>query len=113
MRVISFLVLIILAPVSIFALGSREKGANQTARNTMTIVGKVQIYGSSPHTFVGIAAKDGTEYAVYPPEQAEKLRKLQGHLIEFTVILLGQPQSFEGLVLRGGTVTPLSWRIIQ
>jgi len=78
-----------------------------------TLTGRIQIYGNEPHTFVGIIDENGAEYAVYPPEQEEKLRKLQGHLIEFTVIFLDKPQGYGSLFLQGGTITPLEWRIIR
>jgi len=81
--------------------------------NTVKITGMVQIYGNEPHTFVGIVDENGTEYAVYPPSQEAELRKLQGHLIEFTVIMLDEPKGEGGLYLKGGTVTPISWEIIR
>jgi len=56
------------------------------------LTGRVQIYGNVPHTYLGIVDEKGIEFAVYPPEQEEKLRGLQGHLIEFTVIFLYKPQ---------------------
>ena len=61
---------------------------------------------------MGIADEKRIEYAD-PQEQEEKLRNLQGHLIEFTVILLEKPQGYGSLFLKGGTVTPVSWEIIQ
>ena len=80
---------------------------------TRKIIGKVQIYGSEPRTFVGIVDQDKTEYAVYPASQENELRKLQGHLIEFTVVFLDEPQGYGSLFLKGGTVTPVKWEIIQ
>jgi hypothetical protein len=79
------------------------------------ILGRVQIYGNEPHTFVGIVDQNGTEYAVYPSSQEEELRKLQGYLIEFTVVFLDEeePQSYGGLFLKGGTVTPVTWEILS
>jgi len=90
--------------------------ANQTGNsmeNTIKILGKIQIYGNEPHTFVGIVAEDGTEYAVFPPAKEEELRTLQGYLIEFTVVLLDEPQGFGSLFLKGGTVTPIEWKTVQ
>ena len=85
-----------------------------TGTNNMTkLTGRVQIYGSEPHTFVGIVDGNGTEYAVYPREKEEELRKMQGHLIEFTVVFLDDPQAYGSLFLKGGTVTPLNWEIIN
>ena len=86
-----------------------------TGENIMTkITGRIQIYGNEPHTFVGIIDRqDGTEYAVYPPSGEEELRELQGRLIEFTVIKQDKPMGLGGLLLRGGTVTVVEWRIVQ
>jgi hypothetical protein len=81
--------------------------------NMKKLTGRVQIYGSEPRTFVGIVDEQGTEFAVYPPSQEEELRKLQGYLIEFTVIFLEEPQGNGSLYLKGGTVTPVKWEIIR
>jgi len=91
--------------------------ANQadSSKSSMTkITGMVQIYGSEPHTFVGIIdQQDNTEYAVYPPSTEEELRGLQGRLIEFTVVKQDEPMGLGGLQLGGGTVTVVEWMIIQ
>jgi len=81
--------------------------------NMTKITGRVKIYGNEPHTFAGIVDEKGTEFAVYPPEQEEKLRQLQGYLIEFTVIFLDEPKGEGALYLKGGTVNPLEWSIIR
>jgi len=75
--------------------------------NTTIITGKIQIYGTEPHTFVGILDDNGTEYAVYSPLYEQDLRRLQGHIIEFTVVLLDEPKNYGGLFLKGGTVIPI------
>jgi hypothetical protein len=75
--------------------------------------GRVQIYGNEPHTFAGLAAEDGAEYAIFPQSEESKLRSLQGHLIDFTAILLDEPKGYGSLFLKSGTVTPVSWEIIQ
>jgi hypothetical protein len=95
----------------LFPLGIKED--MNDSQNTTKITGRVVIYGNEPHTFVGIVGEDGTEYAVYPSDQEEKLRALQGHLIEFTVVLLNESQGYGSLFLKGGTVTPVTWEIIQ
>jgi hypothetical protein len=88
--------------------------ANTSENNTTTITGTIQIYGSEPHTFVGIIDnQDRTEYAVHPPAIEQELRGLQGRLIEFTVIKQDEPLGFGGLQLKGGTVTVVEWRIIR
>jgi len=132
MKIITFVFLFIIVAPNIFSLGIKEKdntsgylpdnsvetidSGNQlgnSVENTIKITGKIQIYGNEPHTFVGIVAENGTEYAVYPPSKEEELRMFQGHLIEFTVILLDEPQGFGSIFLEGGTVTPVEWRIVQ
>jgi len=92
---------------------SPAEQVNAGTENMIKLTGRVQIYGSEPHTFVGIEDEKGTEYAVYPPEQEKILRELQGHLIEFTVILLDKPQGYGSLFLKGGTVTPVKWEILR
>ena len=96
-------------PVTVESAGAEGQGAGKLIK----IIGRVQIYGSEPHTFAGIVDERGTEFAVYPPEQEEKLRQLQGRLIEFTVIALDEPKGYGSLFLKGGTVNPLEWSIIR
>jgi len=81
--------------------------------NIKKIIGRVQIYGNGPHTFVGIISNNDIEYAIYPPEYEEKLRELQGRLIEFYVILMDQAQSYGGVFLKGGTVKLIEWNILR
>jgi len=89
--------------------------ANQVevCQNTVKILGQIEIFGNSPHIFAGIVDENGVAYAIYPPSREEELRMLQGHLIEFTVIILDEPRGAGGLFLRGGTVTPLGWEIVE
>ncbi len=78
------------------------------------IIGRVKIYGSEPHTYVGIeSTEDGTIYSVYPPEKEHALRKLQGRVIIFKVRILDKPQGYGSLFLSGPTVTPLSWKVLR
>ena len=111
MKYTVFILFFVLTIVSVFSLGNQEKKNNP--KKSTTIVGRVVIYGNEPQTFVGIVDGKGTEYAVYPPSEEEKLRSLQGHLIEFIVIFLDEPQAFGSLFLKGGTVTPIQWKIIN
>jgi len=125
MKPIVFLLFFTFIMPGVFPCGKKEKNIVQPASaetvitegqgtgNMTKIIGRVQIYGSEPHTFVGIVDEMGTEFAVYPPEQEEKLRQLQGRLIEFTVIALDEPKGEGGLYLKGGTVNPLEWSIIR
>ena len=99
-------------PGNIEAIDSNSQ-AGAEMENTINIVGTVRIYGNEPHTFAGILGEDGTEYAVFPPSKENEIRELQGHLIEFAVILLEDGQGYGSLFLRGGTVTPVSWRLVQ
>jgi len=95
-----------------FSSGIKDDGKTvETAY--VKILGMVQVYGNAPRTFVGIVDENGTEYAVYPPALEDKLRDLQGHLIEFTVIFLDTPNAFGSLFLKGGTVEPVKWEIID
>ena len=89
---------------------SQQSGEREEMKK---ITGMVQIYGNEPRTFVGIVDEKGTEYAVYPRTVENELRELQGHLIEFTVIMLDEPKGEGGMYLKGGTVTPVSWVVIQ
>jgi hypothetical protein len=107
-------------PFNLFSSGIRDDMSNSQNSpvmggegKTIHIIGRVVVFGNEPHTFVGIVSEDGTEYAVHPPEQEKKLRTFQGNLIEFTVILLKEPQGYGSLFLKGGTVTPVKWEIID
>jgi hypothetical protein len=111
---------IFLMPFSLFSSGISDDMNNSQNSPVMGgegitthITGRVVIFGNEPHTFVGIVSQDGTEYAVFPTDQEKELRTLQGHLIEFTVILLDKPQGYGSLFLKGGTVTPVKWEIIE
>ena len=82
--------------------------------NTVKITGMVKIYGHEPFSYLGIEDQDGTQYAVHPLSVADELSELQGRIIEFTVVFLDeQAPGMAGLMLRGGTVTPLSWKIVR
>ena len=96
----------------IFASGKGECN-NAEAETSVTIRGRIVIFGSEPHTFVGIVSEDGTEYSVYSPSHEAELRRLQGYKIEFTVVLLDEPKGYGSLFLKGGTVNPLSWKILD
>ena len=87
--------------------------SNIETENTVKLIGRVQIYGNEPHTFVGIIDENNIEYAVYPPQQEKKLRPLQGHLIEFSVVFLNEPRGLGSSFLKGGTVKPIKWNIIR
>ena len=111
MKTAAFILLFGLLPLSMFPWGRKEQ--SNSMENTVKITGKVQIYGSVPHTYVGIIDEKGNQYSVYPPSKEEELMGLQGHLVEFTVVLLDEPQGYGSMFLKGGTVTPLEWEIIR
>ena len=79
----------------------------------VTITGRIVIFGNEPNTFIGIVVDDGTEYAVYSPDREAELRRLQGHRIEFTVVFLDEPQAYGSLFLKGGTVSPIEWKVLE
>ena len=125
-----FILVFILTVLNIFPSGRRENmnatpnlpGDNaetinagnqieENKENIVKIVGRVEVYGHEPETFVGIIDVNDVQYAVFPPSMEEELSKLQGHLIEFTVVLLDEPQGFGSFFLRGGTVTPIKWEL--
>ena len=117
-------ILFAFAFLSVFSCGtaaSDQRGSGSSGiippasavENTVKITGTVEIYGSEPYTFAGIVDENHVEYAVYPPSQEAELRKLQGRLIAFTVLMLNEPKGYGSLFLKGGTVTPLSWEIIR
>ena len=112
MRFIAFTLCFFLTGISVFSCSSGAQVEDTT--ETAKIIGRVHVFGSEPHTFVGIVNEAGVEYAVYPHSKEAELVELQGHLIEFMVIFPDDPPRTEAsLSLTGGTVTPLSWVIIS
>jgi hypothetical protein len=84
------------------------------AAQMQTIRCRVGVYGSEPHTYVGILNEgDGKLYAVYPPAQEAELRTLQGERLEMTLRFLEKPQGYGSLFLKDGTVSPVSWNILD
>ena len=120
MKICFFALVFVFAAIHLFPSGKKDtKRAAQNVpvesveNNITKIKGRVQIYGSEPHTFVGIVDQNDIAYAVYPPSQEEKLRALQGRLIEFSVVFLDGNRTFGSLFLRGGTVEPVKWEILE
>jgi len=127
MRLLLITGIFLFVTFNIFPSGARDtmnttKTTNQScssstssavSENTFKITGRVQVYGNEPNTFAGIVDQNGTEYAIYPPAQEARLRALQGHLIEFTVLPVTEPKSYGSLFLKGGTVEPITWEIIR
>ena len=77
------------------------------------ITGRIAVFGNEPHTFLGIVDENGKEYAVYSPDYEAELKKLQGQKIEFTVDILNEIKVYGSLFLKGGTVKPVSWKILE
>ena len=96
----------------LFSCAAALGRGNAERQNTETITGRVVVFGNEPRTFTGIEDENGIQYAIYPPAIENELRRLQGHLIEFAVVFV-EEQTYGSLFLRGGTVTPISWRIIR
>jgi len=108
-----FLIIFLFTALCAFALGKKEKNpAGKSGKNTTILVGRIVVYGNEPHTFVGIVDEHDVAYSIYPPNNEAKLRKLQGNLIEFTVILLDEPQDYAGMVL-GKTLTLIDWKVVK
>ena len=108
MKLAVFLLSFSLISFSIFCSNSQHSSVenveqvNDSMESTIKIIGRVQVYGNVPHTYIGIVDDKGNQYSVYPPSEEKKLIKLQGHLIEFTVVLLDKPQGYGSLFLKSG-----------
>ena len=85
---------------------------NTNTGNSSVLTGRIEIYGNEPFTYVGIVDSSGVAYNIIPRSTADELRSLQGHLIEFTVSYPEEQIQGYGS-LPGGTVTPISWKIIR
>ncbi|MDR3302576.1 MAG: hypothetical protein LBT01_08660 [Spirochaetaceae bacterium] len=88
-------------------------GATAAPSGVQIIRGMVKIYGNEPHTYAGIETEDGKHYAVYPAEKEQEIWSLQGRKIEWTVLFSEKPEGYGSLFLKDGTVTPLSWRVVN
>jgi len=110
-------IIIVLVPIVACALSASScvsGGSSSGKGKTEIIRGRVKIYGNEPHTYAGIELEDKSKiYAVSPKEMDPVIRELQGHLIEFKVIMLVNPQGEASLFLKDGTVKLVSWKIIQ
>jgi hypothetical protein len=73
-------------------------------------IGSVHIYGSEPHTYVGLQDEsDGKVYALADGEKESELRGLQGKRVEFSV-KTGEPRAYPP---SDGTVTVISYKILD
>jgi len=100
---------LIITAVLFVLLASACTSQGRSKNRAITLQGVVKIYGSEPHTAVGIeTVPDKKVYGVSPPKKAAELRKMQGRLLEFKVII-----EDTGSLEFENTVTVLSWRIIN
>jgi hypothetical protein len=85
-----------------------------------TFVGLVHIYGSEPHTSIGIedeedgqvyGVQEGTAGAAGGEFRPEDLRTLQGRRIEFTVKVISPRAAYPPGM--DGTVEIVSWRVLD
>ena len=76
-NIICVLALIICSTL-VFAMGGR-KNFDEAGREIVTIICTVKVYGNEPHTWLGLVAKDGTEYSISADETTiASLRQKQG-----------------------------------
>jgi hypothetical protein len=91
----------------VLALAPHLAGMSPPAQK---FVGSVRIFGSEPHTYVGIRdEKDGKVYIPDTLENEAALRELQGLRIEFTV-KFSERNTFPPA---DGAVTVISYRILN
>ena len=117
MKLVFLVLVFIMTAFNVFPNGIKESMNSEVeqvgaGRETSIIIGRVEVYGNEPRTFVGIVDEDGVEYAVYPPAKEAELRRLQGNLIKFTVVFV-EENIFASMFLKGGTVEPVSWEILD
>jgi len=118
-RRLAIAVIILLVPLvacflSASSCVSSGGGTSSGHGPTEIIRGRVKIYGNEPHTYAGIETEDQSKiYAVSPPEIDKVIRELQGHLIEFKVNMIIDPEGEASLFFKDGTVKLISWKILQ
>lgn len=109
--------------------GRREAARRETARNedaeglpeaggpgALTLIrGTVAVTGNEPHTRVLLVDEaTGERFSIIPEETMERMRNLQGELVDCTVRLLDESPSGEGKrPLPARAVNPLSWKIVR
>ncbi|MCL2721450.1 MAG: hypothetical protein FWD47_08945 [Treponema sp.] len=106
------LLLIFIITVNIISCKTFKNKKNAGMETTAVITGSIVIFGNEPFSYAGIVDINGTAYNIIPRSTADELSRLQGHIIEFTVIFPDEQIQGYGS-LPGGTVTPISWKIIQ
>jgi len=104
--------ILIPALIGVLLLGTlccaHAKGKKDKPREG-TLQGMIHIYGSEPHTWVGLeTVPDGKVYAIVPPEKADEYRALQGRFMEVKVTFQDTALP-PGLPPGDGVITPLSW----
>lgn len=87
-------------------------------KERVTIVGHINVYGSMPHTYLGIVADDKKEYTILAEKDIlSQLQKTQGQIIAFTGVVIprddenGTKMLFQ--TLKDGKFELVSWQIIK
>jgi hypothetical protein len=81
------------------------------ASSNQKFIGSVRIYGSEPHTYVGIVnEKDDKMYRLSNNTKDSELRALQGKRIEFTVKALSDGKG--SYPPADGVITLLSYKVL-
>jgi len=117
MKFVFITLILIFTAFNIFPNGIRESMNSNVeqvdnSRETSIIVGRVEVYGNEPHTYAGIVDENDKVYAIYPTAKEAELRRLQGYLIKFTVVFVDE-RVYGSLFLKGGTVEPVKWEILD
>jgi len=107
-----FIIFIAIIFLNAFSCKTVNNIDNSNNENSFVITGRIEIYGNEPFTYVGIVDVNNVAYNVEPSSAANELRSMQGNLMEFTVIFPEEQIKGYGS-LPGGTVTPISWKIIR
>lgn len=81
LRAIFCVFVLIFCSTLVFAMGGK-KDFDEEGREIVTITCTVKVYGNEPHTWLGLVAKDGTEYAISADDETiASLRQKQGLLL--------------------------------
>ena len=92
---------------------SEEKQSTQQV--DVEISGHISVYGSEPHTFIGIVSDDGRQYTIKAdPDVLKELRLLQGKHIRFTgsVVSVKDEAGFSFQMLKDGVFVLEVWGVI-
>ena len=107
----------LLGCASAVAMGHRNQSGTQESgmqRKTVSVRGRIGVYGSEPHTFPGIVTDDGKQYSVQaPPDVLAGLYGEQGKKLVFTGTVVPREASGAPVLpfqtLRDGTFILERW----